>query len=72
MSDQGIGALCLAAVVGGVWLLLHSFRKGESPTIWPATDSTRAGNPALFWFDISTYAFVLIVGLAVGLKALLT
>jgi hypothetical protein len=72
VSDTGVGILCFAAVAAGAWLLLYSFRTGESPTIWPMADSTRAGNPTLFWFDVVTYTSMLIAGFAVGLKLLVT
>ena len=70
MNEGAIGVLALAAVLGGVWMVRHSLRTGESVTPWPMGPVTRENNPTLFWFDLGTYIAILLIGGFAGLMLL--
>lgn len=70
VSEAALGILSLALAAAGGWMLVRSFREGKSVTNWPLSDATRADNPWLFWFDVGTYAAVIIMGAIASVQLL--
>jgi hypothetical protein len=62
MAETAIAAICVGAAAAGGWLIYRGFRTGQSPGIYPFADSTRHGNPILFWFDMGLTILALALG----------
>jgi hypothetical protein len=69
MSEIGLGLVLIAAAVLGGWLVRGSLRTGESIGRY-FIDSTRSGNPILFWFDVVTFGLVTAMAALIGIVAL--
>ena len=62
MSEEALGAIALAFVPLGAWMIRRSLQTGESVTPWPMGPVTREDSPALYWFDLITYTAILLMG----------
>ncbi len=66
MADVFLGLLSLSSALGFGWLVHQAFKRGESVTPY-GIDSTRSGNPVLFWFDTGIMIFFALGSVAAGM-----
>lgn len=57
-------------MVAGIWGVYRSVKTGESVTPWPMGPVSREKNRVLWWFDLSTYCVLIILGAFVSFKLL--
>lgn len=69
MTEAAIGVVLAPVAVLGGWLVLGALRTGESVNGY-FIDSSRDGNPVLFWFDIAVMTFVTAAGAILSVIAL--
>lgn len=69
-TSETVFATIIAICTGGlIWLIRGSLKSGEN--IWGDyfVDSSRAGNPPLFWFSIVVAALVALMGAVISVVA---
>ena len=63
MSELALGIVMVFVAIGGLFMMRWSLRSGESVTPWPIGPITREKTPRLYWFDLTTYGAIVILGL---------
>ena len=70
MSETALGLLGAAFLLIGGVMVRHSLRTGESITPWPMGPVTRAENPVIYWFDLSSSSAIMLLGVVAIFKLL--